>query len=93
MHVSELLTIDWSFSRQDYDYELEVGSVLLELSEERLHVVHSRDIALEEWLLGHWHTSIVADTTKLVDKLPTKYMYTPCVHNTRYIISRLNKQC
>ena len=80
MHVSELLTIDWSFSRQDYDYELEVGSVLLELSEERLHVVHSRDVALEEWLLGHWHTSIVADSTKLVDKLPTKYM--SCAHDT-----------
>ena len=66
-----MLTIDWGFPWQDHHYELEVGSVLLQLSEQRLHIVHTRDITLEEWLLRDGHASVITDTTKLVNKLPT----------------------
>ena len=88
-YMSLCITVDWGFPRQDNHYELEVGSVMLQLSEQRLHVVYTRDIALKEWLLRDGHTGIVADPAKLVDKLSNVtngQTYSVICHNINFNI-------
>ena len=64
------LTVDRCLPGQDDHDKLQVGPVLLQLTEDGLHCVHAAHVAQEERILSDRHPSIAADATQLVDEVP-----------------------
>lgn len=64
------LTIDRCLPGQDDHDKLQFGTVLLQLTEDWLHSVHTTHIAQEERVLGDGHPGIAADAAQLVDEVP-----------------------
>lgn len=65
-------TIDWSFSRQDDDDELQSRISVLEVPEHGLHTVRSLGIFTETWLALNRHACILGDFTQLIRKIPER---------------------
>jgi len=71
LHVAgTALTVDRCLPGQDNHDKLQFGTVLLQLTEDWLHSVHTTHIAQEERVLGDGHPGIAADATQLVDEVP-----------------------